>query len=64
MKDLTYLVGKTFGYWTVLPHQNNGYGKVWCKCCCDKEKFVVYSLLENGRSKSCGCHSSDCIMQK
>lgn len=52
------LVGKTFGFLTVLSlsGNRNGNGAIWlCSCVCgNKPKVRAHSLLQ-GRTKSCGC---------
>ena len=55
------LVGKVFGYWTVLglsENQDNTYGDTrWtCKCRCGAIKDVLGNPLLRGDSKSCGCY--------
>jgi hypothetical protein len=52
------LLGKIFGYWTVINEQSasgGGHIKWLCKCICGTERNVVGSSLINGTSVSCGC---------
>lgn len=52
------LVGKQFGYWTVLKvtGRNSAGGLiVECQCKCGTIRDVDASNLRSGRSKSCGC---------
>ena len=52
------LTGKKIGRLTVLYRVgNNAHNKVmWhCRCDCGKEKDIIGSLLNTGRTKSCGC---------
>lgn len=56
------LTGKTFGYWTVI--RENGLTKrgtvIWeCECVCGGIKDVPSDSLRKGKSKSCGCKSSE-----
>lgn len=57
-KDLS---GLTFGRLTVLSHVPNGSGRTkWlCRCACGTEKTVLGADLKHGKTKSCGCLSSD-----
>lgn len=55
------LIGKVFGYWTVIKlskNQDNTYGDTrWtCKCRCGTIKDVLGNPLLRGESKSCGCY--------
>ena len=36
----------------------------WCKCDCGKIKKVRGNDLKTGKTKSCGCYSSDCTKNK
>lgn len=60
------LVGKTFGYLTVLCRgkdklkKDGSHERYWtCKCECGQIKDVREYLLKNGFTKSCGCHRGD-----
>ena len=63
-RDLTSLVGKTFGKLTVLSRAERPPGvkskdAYWhCKCECGKEKDVLSQSLRFGRSLSCGNHGN------
>lgn len=59
MKDED-LVGKTFGYLTVLQRYSDGDGKKkWlCKCICGREVVVIDGNLKTGNSIRCG--NRDC----
>ena len=54
-EDPDGLVGKQFGYLTVLAPDENRKYYYRCRCVCGKEKSVKKHLLLNGESKSCGC---------
>lgn len=59
------LVGKTFGRLTVIKDSGeratNG-SILWeCKCSCGKTSLVRGSELTGGRTKSCGCYSTDVL---
>ncbi|UVD43225.1 deoxyuridine 5'-triphosphate protein [Enterococcus phage TJE2] len=59
------LVGKTFGRLTVIKDSGeratNG-SILWeCKCSCGKTSLVRGSELIGGRTKSCGCYSTDVL---
>ena len=51
------LKGKVFGSWTVVGDKKKiGKSQRWyCRCVCGKERYVIESMLKNGKSKSCGC---------
>ncbi len=57
------LKGKVFGRWTVLEdiYDEKHNHKCLCRCSCDKhtERYVLYSSLVKGLSKSCGCITSE-----
>lgn len=62
--DLTSLIGKTYGYLTVLERDltkpiGHGEGSWWiCRCICGNiVSRTSYNLL-NGRNQSCGCIKS------
>lgn len=51
------LTGNRYGNWTVLgiANKNNG-KKAWlCRCDCGKEREVLGTSLNSGKSTSCGC---------
>lgn len=54
---LKNFVGKRFGMLTVLEYAGKKYGIHHWRCCCDcgKETVVSQTLLQSGRTKSCGC---------
>lgn len=56
MEDI--LLGKTFGYLTVLSFSHiKDYKKFYkCKCKCGKEKIVEKYHLLTGHTNSCGCY--------
>lgn len=60
-RDLTSLVGKTFGKLTVLSRAERPTGvkskdAYWhCKCECGTEIDVMGKSLKSGRTQSCGC---------
>lgn len=56
--------GQKFGYWTVLsyagPRAKKGGGASWrCVCVCGVTKVVSAESLTRGKSKSCGCKTSE-----
>ena len=58
-KDIT---GQRFGRWTVIEPagKTSDNHKLWhCRCDCGIERNVVGKELRNGKSKSCGCLSTD-----
>lgn len=55
IKDLS---GQKFGRWTVLEYSSEH--RRWkCLCECGNISFVASTALKSGRSKSCGCWSSE-----
>lgn len=57
-RDLT---GDKFGRWTVLEKTQTKYREhFWmCICECGTKKEVIGGSLKTGRSRSCGCYSSE-----
>ena len=57
------IIGKQYGYWTVLEKDESYHSpkhtKWICRCECGTVKSIYRSSLLNGSSRSCGCHSSD-----
>lgn len=55
--DYQELIGKRFGYWTVMKvgRKENGMQSLVCRCDCGNEGEPQYYALRDGRSKSCGC---------
>lgn len=58
------LLGKKFGYWTVISAYDDYVSpkgsrqSQWlCRCVCGTERVVIQSSLRNGDSSSCGCMS-------
>lgn len=52
------LMGKRFGFWTVLreaQERRSGQVAFWCLCDCGNVTMVRGSPLRKGRSKNCGC---------
>ena len=56
------MIGKQFGYWTVIdeaPPKVSPCGtkrKAYlCRCVCGKEKVVARTELKNNKTTSCGC---------
>ncbi len=49
--------GKRFGYLTVLEYAGKeaGMHRWKCRCDCGKETVVGQTLLQSGKTKSCGC---------
>lgn len=61
------LTGQTFGRLTVIKStgQSPGGNFLWeCKCQCGKIKVILSASLRGGRTKSCGCYSSDLTIAK
>lgn len=56
-KQSLKLDGQKFGSWTVLTRKGKKNGRwLWLvKCICGVEKEIAGSLLNCGRSRSCGC---------
>lgn len=56
------LAGRTFGYWTVKDEYfitENNIRKWLCACRCGTERYVNERNLLYGKSRSCGCLSSE-----
>lgn len=49
------MLGKKFGYLTVIDHDHGTYW--WCRCDCGEEKSIRKNHLTSGRIKSCGCRA-------
>lgn len=52
------ITGKQFDYWTVLSQATtlNQTHTYWlCRCVCGIEKVIRRTVLQAGRTKSCGC---------
>lgn len=68
--DKTSLIGKQFGRLTVVERDLTkpiGHGCVpyWvCQCECGKIKSILASSLKSGRTRSCGCLSSELKSQR
>ena len=60
LKDLT---GKKFGMLTPLYRvgTQNGHATWMCQCDCGRQKEVAGVSLTNGKTKSCGCQTSEWI---
>ena len=57
IKDIT---GQTFGFLTVIKLEKGGNTSHWlCRCVCGTEKVVTRERLVGGRTKSCGCKTSE-----
>lgn len=54
-------IGKKFNRWTVIDvAEKIGYNKRYiCECDCGTRKVLIFSLIKNGYSKSCGCLTKD-----
>jgi hypothetical protein len=52
------LVGKRFGFLTVIKRSGSrNYKAYWfCRCDCGNEVIVIGTNLRNGNTKSCGCY--------
>lgn len=62
---LKALVGKRFGQLTVLEYAGKraGMHRWRCLCDCGKETIVGQTLLQNGKTKSCGCLRDGIILK-
>lgn len=59
-------VGETFGSWTVLYEGEkgpNGKRRVMARCGCGEDRLVYLASLRAGRTKSCGCRSTEPIKE-
>lgn len=58
-------IGKRFGQLTVLSYAGKRAGMHRWKCLCDcgKETIVGQTLLQTGKTKSCGCLQANCILE-
>lgn len=54
------LIGKVFGYLTVIDYSSFKEGKTWwkCQCSCGNVIEVRQDYLKSGHSQSCGCLKS------
>lgn len=52
-------IGETFTNWTIIdgPKIFGGYKQFLCRCKCGTEKWIPYSRLKDGSTKSCGCYN-------
>ena len=56
------LIGQRFGRWTIIKRvENNKYNQIryLCQCDCGNIRVVYLGQLKSGRSKSCGCLSTE-----
>jgi hypothetical protein len=63
---LNNLTGERFGRLLVIKRvENSKYNETqWlCKCDCGKEKIVKYGKLAYGKTKSCGCYSTEILVK-
>lgn len=56
-------VGKRFGMLTVIEYagKRDGMHRWRCRCDCGKESIVGQTLLQSGKTKSCGCLQSQIV---
>lgn len=61
--SLKNYVGKRFGMLTVLEYagKRDGMHRWRCRCDCGKESIVGQTLLQSGKTKSCGCLQKEVI---
>lgn len=61
--NLQIPIGTVFGRWTVIsPGVSNGNGRSYlCRCSCGNESWVRGTILNKGKSKSCGCLSVETL---
>lgn len=65
MKEHESLIGKTFGRLTVVDEYKRGkHYKSLCQCSCGNQKEVYSDALKHGRTRSCGCYSSECNKER
>ena len=56
-KNIVDLVGRQFGYWTVIERREHS---SWlCRCICGQERVLTDSNLMRDATKSCGCKQSE-----
>ncbi len=62
---LKEFVGKRFGKLTVIAYEEKraGMHRWRCKCDCGNETVVGQTLLQNGKTKSCGCIQASIIKE-
>ncbi len=62
---LKELVGNRFGLLTVLEYagKRSGMHRWKCRCDCGREAVVGQTLLQSGKTKSCGCLQSTVILE-
>ncbi len=58
-------IGQRFGRLTVLAYagKENGMHRWKCICDCGRESIVGQTLLQSGRTKSCGCLQSSMVLE-
>jgi hypothetical protein len=67
MSKLIDITGTVVGAWTVLgvgrkERLPKGSRVFWlCRCKCGTEREIISAVLRSGRSKSCGCETSEAI---
>ena len=60
MNKFVVLPKMKFNRWTVIQRVKNASRVSYlCRCDCGKERIVLLQNLKNGRSRSCGCYSSE-----
>lgn len=64
-KILKDYIGKRFGMLTVLSYagKENGMHRWRCRCDCGNETIVGQTLLQTGKTKSCGCLQNTQIVE-
>jgi hypothetical protein len=62
-KSIIDLMGKRFGYLTVIKRVGTKFGyALWlCKCDCGNEKEISGNNLRKGNTKSCGCYRKETV---
>lgn len=70
-KSKINLVGKQYGYWTVIDKAESyispkgaNQSRWLCQCICGKQKTIFQSSLCRGKSTSCGCMSANTAHKK
>lgn len=62
MSRIADLTNQERGFWTIISmrrHEKRGHIQWLCRCRCGTEKYLSVSLLNSGKTSSCGCFSAD-----
>ena len=62
------IIGKKFGKLTIIGYTRGKNSTLLCECICecspDKTKWILWSSLKTGKTKSCGCLNSSEVRRK